>query len=529
MAALEPPEEDSELLRSLLGPAGPLGSSWARISSAVGGLHRCQPVVIGSMLLALGLGYGYLHLLRSTGSPVVLYTLLVLAVGCLVTGVCLLVGCVLSGNALEWWEDQNLLFRQFDEEAARGLSTAAGVVFILAGMLALFGHVLARRVVHTASGCVEAAFECATAMPSLLLLPLIEAVWKILAAAFLISGFTWLLSTERMRPNFIHVRGEQVGGLTHRVEFSTSGKAMAVFYLFGLVWMLELAGAVSQFVASYTVVLWYYTQKPKVPGPRTPLLRGLIVGSVFHLGSLALGALVLPALRPFRALVRALARPAKPGGSQLAEAALPGLGVCTSFFQKHLQHFTDSTYLEVCISSTSFCTAARKSFDFLESEGGQVALLRDACSVFRFAGVLGIAAVTGAFTFLMLAVDQERTSETSPHHVANPHFAAAVAALLAGSVAQGFAVVYDHIADVLLYVYAWNKYHAHNTVQKYSPEALTRLTGYQPLTRPQTPESARQRQGSEAGGMLTAVSTMFSGFSAWRTTSEEQQAMTEVA
>eukprot|EP00418_Pyrodinium_bahamense_P042562 CAMPEP_0179199888 /NCGR_PEP_ID=MMETSP0796-20121207/99456_1 /TAXON_ID=73915 /ORGANISM="Pyrodinium bahamense, Strain pbaha01" /LENGTH=106 /DNA_ID=CAMNT_0020904401 /DNA_START=104 /DNA_END=424 /DNA_ORIENTATION=+ len=97
-----------------------------------------------------------------------------------------------------------------------------------------------------------------------------------------------------MKSDYIKVNAMVVGGLTRSPEFSNESKCLVAYYLFGMFWLLELGNTVSQFVISYAVLLWYYTPKPKGSGPHVALVRGLVVGVAFHLGTLALGALLTP-------------------------------------------------------------------------------------------------------------------------------------------------------------------------------------------------------------------------------------------
>lgn len=97
--------------------------------------------------------------------------------------------------------------------------------------------------------------------------------------------------------------------------------------------------------------------------------------------------------------------------------------------------------------------------------------------------------------------------------MANVHFVALVTAGLAASIAACFTSLVNHAADTLLYVLAWNKQHAHNTVAKYAPDSLADMTEYRPLN---TPGAKTGKQS----GVLGAVSSIFQ--SKWKKSSEEE-------
>jgi len=498
---------DDPLTKSLMGPAGPLGNPWAKLVTSMGALHRSWPVVASTMVVAVVLGYAYLLLLRCYAKLLVEVTLFLLTVGFLLTGSFFLFGGMLTGDTLEKWQTNNSIFHQFDMDTAAWYSRLVGVFFTLFGLAMLCAVCCAQDAIRNALGCIEVAIGCIFTMPSMLAQPVIEATWKLCVASFLIYGFMLLLSTADMRPDFIKVeRGEEVGGLTRSLTFSDAGKAMVVYYVIGFFWLMELANAMSQFVISYSVVLWYYTAKPKGFGPNIPLVRGFIVGAVFHLGTLAMGAFLIASCRFPRMILGYITKQAKIEGSNKAcEMLGQCLQCCTAFSQRYLEYMNKNAYIDVCISSTNFCTAAKNSFGFIASEGGKVMMLTGACSVFCLAGVVGIASACGALTYLMVSSSEGWTSDTSEHHVASPYFVAVVAALLAGEVAVCFMAVFDHTTDTLLYTYVWNKSHGHNTVQKYAPETLASLTEYKPISKPRRSMS----NGPGGGGVFSAFSTFF--------------------
>jgi len=387
------------------------------------------------------------------------------------------------------------------------------VLSLMLAVALLVGACAAQEQILTAVDCVEAACECIFSMPSLLVLPVLEAVWRICMAGVLIYGFTSLLSTATMKTNYMDIKGERVGGLTWSLAFSNEQRAMVACYVLGGTWLLELSGALSQFVLSYSVVLWYYTPKPKGSGPNSPLIRGFVVGVIFHLGSLALGALLTCLLRPAHLLLGSLAQHAGPGSNNaICGTVARCLGCCIERYQRYLQHLNGHAYIDVCISSSSFCTAAQNSADFLAHEGGKVSALSGACFVACFSGILGIATLVGLLCYYCLALSWRWAADDSPHYVANVHFVALVTAGLAAAIAACFALLVNHAADTLLYIFAWNKRHAHNTVQKYAPDSLADMTEYRPISKP----------GAKKGtsGVLGGFSSMFQ--SKWKKSTEEE-------
>mmetsp|Transcript_59882 Transcript_59882/g.194063 ORF Transcript_59882/g.194063 Transcript_59882/m.194063 type:complete len:694 (+) Transcript_59882:952-3033(+) len=506
------------LTESLLGPNGPVGNNYSRLIRAVGGLYRCWPVVLASLGLSVVLGYAYLLMLRMNPRLLVQATLLALPFAAFGVGAFFLLGEVLSGHRLYMWETSNPLYHQFDARTAVLISRGVAIAFGLLGLALLCAAVCLQESVRNSIGCARAACEVIFSVPSLLLQPLVEALWKSCVGAIVTATLIWLLSTAHEANDYISVQGIEVGGLTRTFVFSDEGKTMVACCLFGLLWIMEFATALSQFVVTYTVVLWYYTPKPKGSGPHIPLIRGLIVGVLFHTGTLAMGAFLLSTLRVLRVLLGLLER-IEAGQNSLCIAISVCSAGCCELCRRNVELVHKNAYIEVCISSASFCEAAQNAAEFIADEGGRVLCLTGACFVRRFGGewvfssacVLGISAVAGGATYAALCSGGAWSNESSADFVADPFFVSAVAALLGAFVARSFAVVFDHTADTLLYAYLWNKANAHNTVQKYAPESLMHLTEYKPLLKPprDTVPGPVRRPAPGGGGVLSVLSGLF--------------------
>jgi len=507
------PDQD-HLTKNLLGFSGPLGNYYARFIAAIGGLTRCWMVVVCAVGLAVLFGYAYLLMLNTCSGLLVHCALILLPLSSLVAGGFFLLWAALKGKELEEWELSNQLYHQYDLETARLVSSLVGGLLMFLGFLLVLVACAMRPATEAACSCAQAASECVFGMPALLLQPLGEALWKVCSGSILVCIVVWLLSTAEMEDDFISIKGIEVGGLTRTLVFSPWGKAMLAYFLAGLIWLLEMSSAMSQFIISYAVVLWYYTPKPKGTGPRMPLQRGLLVGLTFHLGTIALGSLLIALFRPLRLTLGMMSSQARSGQNRTCEVIAACLGCCTRCYRRQLEYIAKTAYIDVCISSTSFCIAAQSSVSFVVSEGGKVLSLTGACFIFSAVGVLSIATTVGGIAYAMVLSSESWMSESSPSHVADPFFVAIVAALAGGSVASCFTVTFDHAADALLYAYVWNKSHGHNTVQKYAPDSLALLLEYKPLTKPPVRRGGLgadvvRGRPAKGGAVLNLLNTFF--------------------
>merc|ERR1712139_5565 len=99
-------------------------------------------------------------------------------------------------------------------------------------------------------------------MWSLVLEAIIDMVVRLILLFALLWGFFWVLSCGSVHSKEgATIGGQRVTGMTRSLTFSKEQNYMIGLYVFGSLWILELAHAIGQFVTSYMVVLWYYTPK----------------------------------------------------------------------------------------------------------------------------------------------------------------------------------------------------------------------------------------------------------------------------
>eukprot|EP00440_Ansanella_granifera_P002061 gb/GFBE01002227.1/.p1 GENE.gb/GFBE01002227.1/~~gb/GFBE01002227.1/.p1 ORF type:complete len:527 (+),score=107.63 gb/GFBE01002227.1/:1-1581(+) len=509
--------EDS-LTMQLLGTDGPLGNFWFRMAAAFGGLHRCWLVLLAAIPFAMIQSYTYLFLLKCTAYAAVMISIITTILAIISVGVYFWLVEVLSGDALVWYHAHNALFKMFDAEYAAYVSKGLGVLFLLVGALLACGLAAMRKSLQVAIGCVVAACECIFSMPAMLFQPCAEACAKIALFGLMMAGLTMLLSTADMEPQMTEVHGEIVGGLTRKFIFSHEQRLMVVFYAFGMLWLVELLNSLSQFIISYAVILWYYHPKPKGFGPSVPLIRGLIVGIFFHLGTVAFGAFLICTLRVVRIVFTWIARQAKAEGNQCCAVMAGCCACCVSCVQRYMEFITKNAYIDVALSSTSFLTAAQNAYGFIAADTSKVAILTGACFIVSVGVVAGVFTLTAGLTWLMVTTHERWTDSNSAHYVENPYFVAGMSGVIGSSVAVCFMVIFDHCADTLLYVFLWNKSHGHNTVAKYAPDSLIALTEYRKVESTGGGRVPRP----EASGIF---SSFFSSKAAAKADSPEQQGL----
>jgi len=469
---------DDPLVNKLLGPNGPLGNSYFRVAAAFGSLRRSWKLVLTGAAVSVLLSYVYLGLLKLAPYSTAFVSLSITILVTFLLSLYFLLGEVLRGDWMESYMNSNALYKLFTAAYAAWISKVLGLLLLTMFCFMAVGLSYMKKSITKAVGCVSATTECIFSMPSMMLTPIIEAAFKLALWVSLLMGLTYLLGTASMVPQLTLQNGGQITAVQSKLVFSHEQYAMFFFYVVGTVWFIEISRSLSSFVISYAVILWYYTEKPKNYGPSFPLMRGLIIGLCFHLGTIAFGALIIGLFRPFRIVFLFLSRHAKEGGNPILSLLAGCFTTCIGCAQRYLEFLTKNAYIDTVLSSKEFITSAQNAHGFLLAENGKVTELTGALWVISFSVVSGIFVVTVIMLWTLLTLQE---SQLSAHHmeVENPYFVIVLSGALSASLSASFMMVFEHTSDTLLYIYLWNKSHGHNTVAKYCPDILANLMGYE--------------------------------------------------
>lgn len=475
-------KQDSPLMQSLLSdPGSPLASTGGRVLDAVGGCRRASIVLGVALVLAVILGYVYLFLLKKLAKILVYSIVIGLTLLFVISSVAFwLTAYNVTGN-----QANSPIFKRYDHDTAVLYSQILGGITGVLGLIMLILLACFHKSIDTAVGVVEAACSCMFSMPSLLASPILEMVTKVLFFGIIGYGFMWVLSSGEISASSATIGGQKVSGVSRTFKYTKEEIYMILYYCFGYFWTMELCSAFGQFAISYAVVLWYYTplEDNKKNSPSAPLVRGICRGLRYHLGTLAFGAFLIAVCRLIKLILTYLTKQAEASGNKAAALIGKILLCCVDCFERFLKFVNKNAYIDVAISSSSFCTAMKASFEFIFSQGSSIAVLNGACFVFQVVGSMAIAAGGAFISYLILTNAPMYTDDTSANFIADPQVIAGIAGFLSLIIGIGFMNVFDQTADTLLYAFAWNKKKNPGSVAKYAPEDLASLVGnYTPMS-----------------------------------------------
>jgi hypothetical protein len=375
-----------------------------------------------------------------------------------------------------------------------------GLILLSAALLFGCFACCAHEHIEVAIGCVEAAADCMFQMPSLFMEPLCAMACKILLFVILVSGFLLLASVgkvktmtlEQFTAKYELVPGGEVSGVFRTFQYRESEVWLMSYYIFVSIWIFGLLTAISQFVMAYSVQLWYFTpyQEPhddhsvKVGLPTFTIFRGYWMGG-YHLGSLAFGSLLLTFLFVIKVLLSILAKAAEHEGNGVVALIAKCALCCVSCYERCLSFLNKNAYMDIAINSTTFCTAAQNALAVIATESAAVTFLNGACWVFTLAGCAMITASGSFLVWIMVRTLWWFNNIESKHYIHNPILVCTIAGVICFIVAIGFMLIFDTVADTILFCYATDQmrkkegtgkgvhyapHHLEDLIEKHSPE-----------------------------------------------------------
>jgi hypothetical protein len=443
----------------------------SQVTEAIGSIKRAWPVLIGASVVALLLSFAFLGFLKTCA-----LLLIYVAMGILIVGFGL-GGFGFLSTSFNWTgnQDKNPLFQKLTHDQAVLYSQiGAGICFVIS-LCFLILAACCNTAIKTAVGCVEAACECMFEECELLLQPVLDVCLRLVSFFSLCFAGIWVMSVgNSVAQGSANIGGHQVSGVARTMVYTQDEQYMMVYYIFGYFWIMEWLHALSQFVISYVVVLWYYTEKNQ-DGSKKLVFLALMKGyaaSVMHIGTLAFGSFLIACCRLVRLILAVLSKQAQASGNEAGACLLRCLACCVDCFKRFLEMINKNAYIDVAIQSNTFCTAAINSMKFMTENAASVGLLSGACFVFHWTGVALVSSVTGYLSYLLVISHAPYSSVDSATYVAVPEAVGGACGTVGLVVSLPFMTLFDQTADTLLYTFTWNKKNDPQGVRFYAPKTL---------------------------------------------------------
>mmetsp|Transcript_64347 Transcript_64347/g.141844 ORF Transcript_64347/g.141844 Transcript_64347/m.141844 type:complete len:619 (+) Transcript_64347:10-1866(+) len=316
--------------------------------------------------------------------------------------------------------------------------------------------------------CVEKACACIFDMPTLLVEPLLSLLGQALFLFPMLAGFLLLISCGRVTKehpagktastDITSITGVASALTSQYFQYDDIEYAYIAYYVFMMVWVVELCHATSQFVVAYTVELWYFADRGDGHHEAKAcfgMCKGFCVGVTHHFGTLLCGSFIITAVWAVRLVVAAIAQEAQDTGNPLG-ACLGKICLClVDCFKRCLEFVNRNAYMDVAMNATNFCQGALHALEVITHEATAAIVLNGATWVFQIAGLGAISASNAGITWLMLRHWELFSSPESEHYVQDPVYLCGASAIIGLLVAWPFMNIFDYTADVVLFCEAY--------------------------------------------------------------------------
>eukprot|EP00445_Apocalathium_hangoei_P004825 CAMPEP_0203861470 /NCGR_PEP_ID=MMETSP0359-20131031/13026_1 /ASSEMBLY_ACC=CAM_ASM_000338 /TAXON_ID=268821 /ORGANISM="Scrippsiella Hangoei, Strain SHTV-5" /LENGTH=656 /DNA_ID=CAMNT_0050778705 /DNA_START=101 /DNA_END=2071 /DNA_ORIENTATION=- len=421
----------------------------ATIVREVGEIERCWLPLLIAANIAVMVGYGYLLLLDKCAKWLVYACELVFLGGMLCVGAFLVFqgykASVSGYNCGKRCDEGDTSFEVREIEAGMP-DMVLGTCLMFLAFFAACVFLVANRSMDTAVGCIEATCECMFQEPTLLLEPFISLISKLIVFCICGPGLINLISTGE-----VTFGGN---GIARTFTYTIEEQFYMVCEFLMFFWYLEICHACSQYTLAWTTQMWYFTpyvNGTKVDHQRCAVFRAYANALRFHLGSLALGALLHSATRPLRAVLGLVTKAAASSRNPFACCLSH---CCTDFYRRNLHKLSKNAYMDLAITSSDYLISAERSNTILEEEVKSLAVLNGAQVVFQVA-LIGLLSFCGFFVTIVMAENVPIFSQSdSPYYIQDHRVIGIAASVLSGIIGVSFTLVFDTVGDTILYCFA---------------------------------------------------------------------------
>ncbi|KAK6733291.1 hypothetical protein RB195_017190 [Necator americanus] len=294
----------------------------------------------------------------------------------------------------------------------------------------------------------KGASRALSAMPSLLLQPLINAALILMVAVYTLSVTLVLFTAGDLVSRKIE-NGNATEEFIYVIEtnMTRTTRLMMIYQFVGFVWVSEFLMACQRLFIAGAVSMYYFdvlslSRRFASPTPRSPLRCSLWNLIRYHLGSAALGAFIITLVRiPRYIVIWTLAR-MRSVENLVVKKILAVFVILLECIEKCLRYINYNVYTVISYSGFSFCPAAKMAINHLLDNAVDVATVNTVGDLVLFLTKCLVAGTTTICAFFRL----EELWPTLSH----PWFPLVIMFICSYQIANCFLSVYEMAIDTIL-------------------------------------------------------------------------------
>eukprot|EP00914_Ancora_sagittata_P017159 GHVO01033857.1.p1 GENE.GHVO01033857.1~~GHVO01033857.1.p1 ORF type:complete len:683 (-),score=10.83 GHVO01033857.1:116-2164(-) len=440
------------------------GIRWRQIAFAIGSMSAAFPVMISYAVVGVAVAIGITSLLQWIPSLVLWVSSIYL--------VCTMIG---GGISLMHFGNRGLIH---DIGATIFMlnyrwTVIIGAALVISGVAVAFSLWAAGGALNNAVKSLELANDVLYDIPGVVMLAPFTSAGAIFIWMILWIGLSlYVFSLGEYVTGIIQFPlglngGGQYLSLHRHLVYPISAVIAILYWCLGSCWIMETINSFSHFVVAYTGTAWYFS--PPVPGTNgkernvgpSPSLFALYTSLSYHIGSFAIGGIVMGITRLFRTFFCWASSKYARSRDPCLQVLLHTFDCCIVPIRHLVDTFSTAGYVEMALSSLPFhaamVTSARRHC------GGVVppsARLTGSVTMISWV-ICGCVSLTMALLcHLSVTKADYYTHHSSASYVASPIFVSAVTAVFVAYLTAQFTAVYDVTADSLLYSFTVEAFEA---------------------------------------------------------------------
>ncbi|KAJ9589125.1 hypothetical protein L9F63_017584, partial [Diploptera punctata] len=253
---------------------------------------------------------------------------------------------------------------------------AYAIIATIVTVIVLLVILVMRKRIKLVIQLFKEAGKAVASMPLLLLEPLVTfvalglvvAAWLILA--LLIESSGELRQTKESEPA--------------TYEKTTAMKVTRWYNLLGLFWFAQFCIGCQHMIIAGAVAKWFFTRNKSNLG--YPISRSSYNLIRYHLGTVAMGSLIIALVQLVRTIIAAVQYQVKDHENAVSRCLFRTCQCCLYCFEKILKYLTRNAYIETAIFGYNFCKGGQQAFKHLSSNALRVAAINSVGDFVLFLG-----------------------------------------------------------------------------------------------------------------------------------------------
>ncbi|KAJ3328755.1 hypothetical protein HDU76_009343 [Blyttiomyces sp. JEL0837] len=329
-----------------------------QLSNIIHDLVTTWPVLVSAIFVAMGISFLWVFVMRVFAKPVVWGTLILVNL--------VLLG--LSGFCYWVYKNQNDYFyastevgHNFDNVKWVVMGSEVGaILFGILFVVMLLVTIALRNKIRIACEIIEETSHAVAIMPFLMILPFF--FWIIIALLLTYGVYILLYALTIDQPLTI------TGFVNINITSSNTARYMAVYHIFGILWTYSFLQAINTLIIAGSFATYYWTLDKRAMRAM-PVTRSFQRAVTYHLGSAALGSLVISIIQLLRFTLFLARRSAKKYKMKVVSSIVGCFMYCMSAIEKLVKLINRNAYVKIAINGESFCKSCVSAMGLIVRNG----------------------------------------------------------------------------------------------------------------------------------------------------------------